>query len=98
MMMMMIGARVTLHCMLLQPQNLMTYIDEGGIKDDLGTVVEDIDEGFTNAGKAFDGFLDGASAGGATHTHHREKGLPLLRGPLLGGGVPWHRRVVWLRR
>lgn len=49
------------------------YVNEGGVEGDVGAVVEDVNDGFANAGEAFYGFLDGSGAGGAAHSEDGEK-------------------------
>ena len=75
---------------------MYTYVNEGGVKENLSPVVENINDGFTNARKAFDGFLDGASAGGASHSDDGEKGLG--HGHDIHAAPFFHRHALWIPR
>ena len=80
----------------------LAYVNEGGVEEDLGTVVEDVDEGLTDTREALDGLLDGTGAGGASHSDDGEEGSALrLRRRLLQAhsfGISGHRRIVRSRR
>ena len=60
-------------CVVLVWFGIRSYVDEGRVEGDVGAVVEDVDDGFADAGEAFDGLLDGSGAGGATHSDDGEK-------------------------
>lgn len=87
--------------MIMQNRGVSTDVNEVGVKDDTGTVVEDIDDGFANTVEAFDGFLDGSGTRGACHSEDGENGgnlRTLHAGTGTALGVPRHRRVVRSRR
>lgn len=66
----------------------MTHVNERGVEDDVGAVVEDVDDGLADPGEAFDGLLDGSGAGSTSHSDDGEKSggvRELFDG---GGGLP----------
>jgi len=68
----------------------------------VGAVVEDVDDGFTDPGEAFDGLLHGSGAGSAAHSDDGENsgGLRELLdgGDTLALGIFGHGGVVRSRR